>query len=273
MWTINNCSIDLPATIRCWLYNYMQNRRAKVHFRQKESSSRKVKTGVVQGGVLSPALFVYYLADFPTPPPIIKLIRYADDITICTSGPVVTDLINGLNIYLTQVLNYINNKKLTVSTAKSTATLFTPDTHEHHLHPQVKLADQVLPLEKKPKVLGVTSDTHLTFTQHCNNIAVIVQQRNNVLKALTGSTWGCDKETLLVTNQAFGRSILSYCCPVWTPSPKDTNWSRLQRAQNSSLVITTGCRKMADIAELRQEARELPVRQHNELISQQFAVA
>ena len=127
------------------------------------------------------------------------------------------------------------------STAKCTVTLFTPDTHKHHLHPQVKLADQVLPLKKKPNVLGMTLDTHLTFTQHCNNIAAKVQQRNNVLKALAGSTWGCDKETLLTTYQAIGRSILSYCCPVWTPSLTDTNWSRLQRAQNSALRINTGC--------------------------------
>ena len=135
------------------------------------------------------------------------------------------------------------------------------------------LADQVLPLEMKPIVLGVTLDTHLTFTQHCNNIAVKVQQHDNVLKALTGSTWGCNKETLLTAYQAIGRSILSYCWPVRTPSPRDTNWSRLRRAQNSALRITTGCHKMADIAELHQEARELPVRQHNELIFQQFAIA
>ena len=124
---------NIPSTIRRWLNNYMQNRRAKVHFRQKESKCRNVKTGVVQGGVLYLALFNYYMADFSTPPPYIKLIKYADDIAIYTSGPVVADLINGLNIYLSQVLNYINNKKLTVSTAKSTVTLFTPDTHEHHL--------------------------------------------------------------------------------------------------------------------------------------------
>ena len=175
---------------------------------------------MVQGGVLSPALFNYYPI---TPPPNITLIKYADDITIYTSGPVVADLINGLNIYLSQVLNYINNKKLTVSATKSTVTLFTPDTYEHHLHPQVKLADQVLPLEKNPRMLGVTLDIHLTFTQHCSNIAVQLQQRNNVLKTQAGSTRGCDKETLLTTYQAIGRSILSYCCPVWTPSPKDTH--------------------------------------------------
>ena len=122
-------------------------------------------------------------------------------------------------------------------------------------------------------MLGVTLDIHLTFTQHCNNIAVKVQQRNNVLKTLAGSTWGCDKESLRTTYRAIGRSILRYCCPVWTPSHRDTNWSRLQLAQNSALRIATGCLKMADVAELLQESREQPVRKHNELISQQFDLA
>ena len=147
-----------------------------------------------------------------------------------------------------------------------------PDTHEHHIHPQVKLVDQVLQLKKKRKVLGVTLDTHLTFTLHCNNITAKVQQRNNVLKALAGSTWGCDKETLLTTYQAIGRSILSYCCSVLAPSLNDTNWCRLQPSQIYALRIFTGCLRMADVTELYQEARELSVRQHNELISQQFTI-
>ena len=123
----------------------------------------------------------------------------------------------------------------------------------------------LLPLKKKPKVLGVTLDTHLTFTQYCNNIAVKMQQHNNVLKTLAGSTWGCDKETLLMTYQATSHSILRYCYLVWMPSIKDNNWSRLQRAQNLVQKIATGCLKMADFAEQHQDARELPVGQHNEL--------
>ena len=125
---------NIPASIRRWLYINMQNRRAKIYFRQKESKSGKAKTGVVHGGFLSPALFNYYLANYSTPPPNIKLSKYADDITIYTSRPVVADLIIGLNIYLSFVLNYIDNKRLTVSTVKSTVARFTPDTHEHHLH-------------------------------------------------------------------------------------------------------------------------------------------
>ena len=113
---------NVPAIIRPWFYDYMQNRQAKVHFWNQESTNRKVKTGVVQGRVLSSALFNYCLSDFPTLPPNIKLIKYADDITIYTSRPVVAYLINGLNIYQSQVLNYINSKKLTVSMTKSTVT-------------------------------------------------------------------------------------------------------------------------------------------------------
>ena len=42
-------------------------------------------------------------------------------------------------------------------------------------------------------------------------------------------------------------------------------------AQNSALRIASGCLKMADVAELHQEAPQ--VRQHNELISLQFDIA
>ena len=144
------------------------------------------------------------------------------------------DLINGLNIYLSQMLDYVNNNKLTVSPAKSTVTLFTSDAHEHHIHPQVKFAEQVLPLERKPKVLGVTLDTNLIFTQHCNDVAVKVQQHNNVLKALAGSTWGCDKETLLTIYQAIGAhysatAALSGCHHLWTQTGADYNGHKIQR--------------------------------------------
>ena len=53
----------------------------------------------------------------------------------------------------------------------------------------------------------------------------------------------------------------------------DTNCCRFRRAQNYALRISTGCLIMADVTELHQEALEIPVRLHNELISQQFAIA
>ena len=231
-----------------------------------------MKTGVVQSGVPSPALYNYYLADFPTPPPNIKLIKYVDDIPIYTSGPVLADLINGLNKYLWQVLNYIKKTTESVNGQINCNTFHA----RYSRAPPTSISEVGRPsTAARKEIKSVRSDArhqshfHTTLQQYrCKSATT-----NNVLKALAGSTWDCDKETLLSTYQAFRHSMLSYYCPVWTPSPKDTNLSRQQRKKNSALRITTGCLKIVDIAELHQEARELPVRQHNELISQQFAIA
>ena len=40
----DNVDTNMLSTIRRWLYNYVQNRHAKVHFWQNKSKSRKVKT-------------------------------------------------------------------------------------------------------------------------------------------------------------------------------------------------------------------------------------
>ena len=77
---------------------------------------------------------------------------------------------------------------------------------------------------------------------------------------------------MLTTFQAIGRSTLNYCCFVWTPSHRRLTGAG-SNGQNSALRITTGCLKMADVAELHQEVRELPVHQHDGLISLQFAIA
>ena len=212
------------TTARLWLQHQLTGNSPslvlQLHAEQTSQSSFSAKRITKQKGenrpgtrvILSPAKFNYYLAEFPTPPPNIKLIKYADDITIYTSGPVVADLINGLKVYLSQVLNYI--KRTDSVNGQINSNTF------HARYPRAPLTSTSevgrprTVARQEAKCLGETFDTHLTFTQHCNNIAVKVHQRNNVLKVLAGSPWGCDKETLLTTYQAIGRSIHSYCCPV-----------------------------------------------------------
>ena len=50
-----------------------------------------------------------------------------------------------------------------------------------------------------------------------------------MLKALAGSSWGQDKETLLVTYNALGKSIANYAAPVW-----NTNASELLEDTDSA---------------------------------------
>ena len=64
------------------------------------------------------------------------------------------------------------------------------------------------------KLLGVYLDTFFSFNTHCVQVANRVSKRNNVLKALAGTNWGQQKETLMLTYKALGRSIANYAAPV-----------------------------------------------------------
>ena len=51
-------------------------------------------------------------------------------------------------------------------------------------------------------------NTLLSFNKHSSHVAERVSSRNNILKALAGTSWGQQKETLLITYKAVGRSII-----------------------------------------------------------------
>ena len=90
---------------------------------------------------------------------------------------------------------------------------------------------------------------------------------NNILKALAGTSWGQQKEPLLMTYKAVGRSIINYAAPVWSRNLGDTNYRNIKYTQ---LRIATGCHKMSSVDHLHVEAKMLKVRKHSELLSAQY---
>ena len=118
------------------------------------------------------------------------------------------------------------------------------------MHPDITLEDTQLPLERSPKILGVILDPSISFHKHCNYVSDRIDKRNNMLKALAGSSWGQDKETLLMTYNALGESIANYAAPVWNTNASDSSFKKIQTAQNAALRTATGAHKMASIDHL-----------------------
>ena len=150
----------------------------------------------------------------PRPTPPVKKVCYADDITVWATGPKIPQLESTINNYLREVGIYPKENSLLISAPKSTFTLFTTDKQQFQMHPDITLEDIQLPLEHIPKILGVIMDPYISFHKHCNYVSDKIDKRNNMLKALVGSSWGQDKETLLLTYNALGKSIASYAAPV-----------------------------------------------------------
>ena len=86
-----------------WFAAYLCRCSIFVEFRGQTSKVRKVRQGVPQGGVLSPALFNSYMSSIPTPPNNITLVSYADDITIPSSSIKPEQACTSINSYLSEL--------------------------------------------------------------------------------------------------------------------------------------------------------------------------
>ena len=261
---------QLPPTTARWLSCYLRGRQAKTCFRGVKSTSRKVNTGVPQGSKLSPSLFSFYIADMPIPTDPVKRVCYADDLTVWASGVNIPDLEVSINNYLEEMAAYLKDNSLLISAPKSSVTLLTPYTHQAKIHARIFIENSHLPLVKCPRILGVHLDPSLSFNKHSQYVAERVSGRNNILKALAGTSWGQQKETLLMTYKAVGRSINNYAAPVCSPNLHDTNYRKIQYTQNEALRIATGCHKMSSIDRLHTEAEMLKVKEHSELLSPRY---
>ena len=260
---------SLPPAITRWLSSYLRRRQAATSFRGTKSSTRFVRTDVPLGSKLSSSLFNYYMVDMRPP---VKRVCYAEDMPVWATGPKIPQLESMINNYLREVSLYLRDNSLLFSAPKSTVTLFTPDKHQFQMHPDITLEDTQLPLECSPKILGAIIDPSISFHKYCNYVSDRIDKRNNMLKALEESSWGQDKDALLLTYNALGKSIASYAAPVWRTNASDSSFKKIQTAQNAALRTATGAHKMASIDHLNQESLTPRVNDHLDMLSAQYLV-
>src|SRR4029077_8230552 len=115
-----------------FIANYLKGRKAYTLYNNSKSKQKLLKTGVSQGGVLSPILFNIYTSDIPTAPNQVQIESYADDITTLTSHNKIKEAENRLQPYLNDIFNWTQESDLQLNADKSTATLFTPDPAEYN---------------------------------------------------------------------------------------------------------------------------------------------
>ena len=199
---------------------------------------------------------------------------YADDVTIAVSHPDISPDASTISTLLSDsfapIEDWARVNKMGIAPEKSSVTLFTPWTGQVNAEPQISINNIPVPTDKRPKILGVTFDPLFTFTPHVTEIAGRASSRLQVLKALTGTSWGQDKETILLTFKAIIKPVLSYAAPVWSHVTCRSNIDKLQRIQNQALRIATGSVLKSDVQHLHSESEVLPLSDHLPMLCSQF---
>ena len=188
-----------PGTILKFVANYINGRKAYSSFRKYMSIQRQVKTGVPQGGVLSPTLFNFHTADTPTPTAPVQVMLYADNITITSTHTSMSAAIKYIQPYLHKVYAWTQHNNLIINPDKTTCILFIPDPAEYNSNMGLNINNKTLPMALHPRVLGLTLDPILTYNAHIQNRATHAQKPLQVIKTLTCATWSKQIETLVAT--------------------------------------------------------------------------
>jgi len=97
------------------------------------------------------------------------------------------------------------------------------------LHARIKPSNQVT-------YLGIVFDKHLTWRPHLQTVITKARNRLNLLKRLTGTTWGLKVSSVINTYKAFLRPVLTYGFTAWINASHDV-YKKLQILERHALRI------------------------------------
>ena len=221
-----------------YLNNYLTRRTFQVKYLGSLSSIKTPTTGLIQGAVLSPILFIIALNSTLThvPHPS-KIALYADDIVIWSTANTANTALKELDKSLTHVQNCLTPLNLHISAEKTQCVIFSlrKPTNPYPL----TLHNKEIKITEEAKFLGVTLDRGLTFKPHIDQISMKAAQRINILRAIAGTTFGGDTKTLLKLYKSLIRPIIEYASIVFENAAK-THLHKLDVIQNTALRIATG---------------------------------
>ena len=126
--------------------------------------------GVLQGSILGPLFFIFYINDLPACSNELEFILFADDTTIFFEHSDLDALTSHLNDQLNNVPAWLKANKLSINVNNTKLMIFRPRQKTLPITRQIVLENNVLEQVDNTKFLGVYIDQHLEWKTHVNFI-------------------------------------------------------------------------------------------------------
>ena len=195
-----------------WIKDFLENRRQRVVINGEASDWRPVTSGIPQGSVLGPILFICYVNDMPEAVQgMIKI--FADDTKIYSEVDNI-DMQNKLQNDLESLQEWANTWQMRFNASKCKC-LHLGGTNKKFSYTMSEKGNTVT-LEETTceKDLGVNIDPELKFTQHCVKVA---NKASQIVGMIRRSFDYIDSEMLCTLMKGLIRPHLEYGNTVWSP--------------------------------------------------------
>ena len=208
--------------------NFLADRSFSVHVGDSKSKSHSIPSGIPQGSVLGPLLFLLYINDLPG-----ELHNYvslfADDLKMFapSSTPVrnqddLDSLSNWQDMWLLK-FNVVDEKCKVMHIGKD------------NLNHQYRLGENNLPVVLHEKDLGVTVTHTLQWDNHIENC---INKAKQCIGWISRSVISRSASVMVTIYKSLIRPHLEYCVQLWSPYPRYGNWGIIMSIENVQRTFT-----------------------------------
>ena len=136
------------------------------------SSLEHISTGVPQGSILGPLLFIIYINDIAQSSTYFKFITYADDTTLCGTIAGQIDIEN-IEMELKNVTEWLKMNKLSlnVKNVKKTKAMLFHMPQKKIIIPTIKINGTLIEFVDNFNFLGINLNKHLNWNPHVTNVS------------------------------------------------------------------------------------------------------
>lgn len=243
--------LGVPSKITNILGKIITNREVEGFLGGRSIGRRTAGRGLPQGLTLSPILYNVYSAFIPMClPEDARILMYADDICIYSINSNLPSTINTLNTALDKISTALACLNLSIAPQKTQFCIFSRLRPQNinrslardNLHLVLNTVENgpiLIPPKSHAKFLGLILDNNLTWSQHTDYVKKKTLPRLNILKAISGISWGAHPDNLLTVYKGLIRPILDWdCMALYNIDPK--LMIKLDRIQYAALRTSLG---------------------------------
>ncbi|GBP81063.1 Probable RNA-directed DNA polymerase from transposon BS [Eumeta japonica] len=220
----------LPHSFFPILKSYLEGRCFEVKYNNESSPLKKINSGVPQGSILGPVLYLIFTADIPTHEDTITA-TYADDTALLSVDKDSSTASAKLQAHVFKVENWLDKWRIRVNQGNSVHVTFTL---RRETCPPIKLHNEEIPQSEDAKYLGMHLDRRLTWRKHIWTKRKQLDTQLRSMYWLMGRKSNLSHESKIVIYKTILKPIWTYGIQLWGTA-SNSNIEILERFQSKTL--------------------------------------